>query len=148
MNLSDIPGDPGRQQARKRVGRGEGSGLGRTSGRGNKGQQSRAGSHKSAGAGFEGGQTPFFRRIPKRGFNNMFRMEYAVVNLDKLNVFEDGAEVTPELLYEKRLIRPKDAPVKVLGQGELKKKLTVRADAFSASAKEKIAAAGGTAEIC
>ncbi|MCX7017251.1 MAG: 50S ribosomal protein L15 [Candidatus Sumerlaeota bacterium] len=143
MNLSDLPGDPGRKQKPKRLGRGEGSGRGRTAGRGNKGAKSRQG--RAHGMAFEGGQMPYFRRIPKFGFHNPFRREYAVVNLAQLNEFEDGTEVTVEILYDKRLVRPKGAPVKILGNGDLKKKLTVRADAFSASAKEKIEAAGGSA---
>jgi len=144
MNLTDVPGDPGRKQKHKRVGRGEGSGHGKTSGRGHKGAKARQGGTK--GPGFEGGQLPFYRRIPKFGFVNPFRVEYAVVNLDQLNAFDDGTQVTPELLYEKRLVRPRGAPVKVLGRGKLNRKLAVKADAFSACAKEKIEAAGGSAE--
>lgn len=144
MNLSDLPGDPGRKQKRKRIGRGEGSGHGKTSGHGHKGASARSGAGRRYG--FEGGQMPFYRRVPKRGFNNLFRKEYAVVNLEQLNQFDDGAEVTNEALYDRGLIRPKGAPVKVLGQGDLSKKLTVRVDAFSASARQKIEAAGGAAE--
>jgi large subunit ribosomal protein L15 len=144
MNLTDVPGDPGRKQKRRRVGRGEGSGHGKTCGRGHKGAQSRSGTAK--GGGFEGGQMPFYRRVPKRGFSNRSRVEYAVVNVERLNAFEDGAEVTVQRLFEERMIRPRTASVKILGVGELTKKLTVRAHAFSKSAREKIAAAGGTAE--
>jgi len=145
MNLTDVPGDPGRKQQRKRVGRGEGSGHGKTSGRGHKGRKSRSGG--TSAHGFEGGQMPFYRRIPKYGFINPFRTEYAVVNLAQLSQFDDGAEITPEVLYDRKLVRPRGAPVKVLGQGSLTKNLSVRADAFSASAKEKIEAAGGRADV-
>ncbi len=146
MNLSDLPGDPGRKQKRKRVGRGEGSGLGKTSGRGHKGAQSRSGG-TGKNLGFEGGQTPFHRRVPKVGFTNRFRTEYAVVNLSKLNAFDDGAEVTLDVIYKQRLASPKGVPVKVLGDGELTKKIKVQANAFSASAKKKIEEAGGSVEV-
>lgn len=145
MNLTDVPGDPGRKQKRKRIGRGPGSGQGKTSGKGHKGAKARAGSPTPRG--FEGGQTPFHRRVPKRGFNNIFRREYVPINVSQLEAFDAGAEITPSLLYEKKLARPKGAPIKVLGQGELSKKLTVRANAFSASARQKIEAAGGVAEV-
>ena len=130
---------------KKRVGRGPGSGHGKTASRGHKGAQSRSGyRHKR---GFEGGQMPLHRRVPKRGFKNPFRVEYAVVNLDTLaEVFEAGSSVTPELLHERGLVPGGGTPVKVLGRGDLPKKLTVRAHRFSASAAEKIAAAGGTVE--
>jgi large subunit ribosomal protein L15 len=131
---------------KKRVGRGPGSGLGKTSGRGHKGAQSRSG--YSFKRGFEGGQMPLHRRVPKRGFHNPFRVEYAVVNLDTLaEVFEAGSSVTPELLRERGLVRESRKRIKVLGRGEISKKLTVQAHKFSGKAAEKIAAAGGTTEV-
>ena len=131
---------------KKRVGRGPGSGLGKTSGRGHKGAQSRSG--YSFKRGFEGGQMPLHRRVPKRGFHNEFRVEYAVVNLDTLSErFDDGTVVTPELLVETGLITKARRPVKVLARGDVSKKLTVRAHKFSGKAADKIAAAGGATEI-
>lgn len=145
MKLHTLPADPGRQQKRKRLGRGEGSGLGKTSGKGHKGKQARSGS--GPGPYFEGGQMPLIRRIPKFGFNNKFRKEYEVVNLSSLEkYFADGEEVNLETLKAKRLVRTKKA-VKILGTGDLTKKLTVKASNFSKSAVEKIEAAGGTTEI-
>ena len=129
----------------KRVGRGVGSGSGKTAGKGHKGQKARSGGVK--GAGFEGGQMPLQRRIPKRGFTNIFRKEYAVVNIQDLEIMAGSDPVTPEALVQKGLIKTVKAGVKVLGTGELKAKLTVRAHKFSKSAVEKIQAAGGKAEV-
>ena len=131
---------------KNRVGRGPGSGLGKTSGRGHKGAQSRSGYHFKRG--FEGGQMPLHRRVPKRGFTNIFRTEYDVVNLDQLEkVFDTGATVTVESLREHGLVSSRTSLVKILARGELTKALTVRAHKFSAAAKAKIEAAGGTAEV-
>jgi large subunit ribosomal protein L15 len=130
---------------KKRIGRGQGSGNGKTAGRGHKGAKSRSGFHYKRG--FEGGQMPLHRRVPKRGFHNPFRVDYQVVNLDTLGArFDAGTVVTPELLREHRLVQSADKPVKVLGRGEIDKKLTVRAHKFSGKAAEKIAAAGGASE--
>jgi len=146
MDLSKLRAPKGATHKKKRVGRGEGSGTGVTAGRGHKGQQSRSG-YKSK-RGFEGGQMPLHRRLPKRGFHNPFRVEYAVVNLDTLaDRFEDGTEVTPDLLRERRIVREARALVKVLARGELSKKLTVKAHRFSAKAREAITAAGGQVEV-
>jgi large subunit ribosomal protein L15 len=146
MSLNNLKPAPGSKFARKRVGRGPGSGNGKTAGRGNKGAQSRSGySYKR---GFEGGQMPLHRRVPKRGFNNAdFRTEYAVVNLDQLEArFDAGATVTPDALRAAGLVSDRRTPVKVLARGEVTKALTVQAHKFSGKAAEKIAAAGGTAE--
>ncbi len=146
MDLTNLKPPKGAKHSKKRVGRGQGSGNGVTAGRGEKGAKSRSGfKHKR---GFEGGQMPLHRRVPKRGFFNLFRVEYAVVNLDDIaERFEADAVVTPESLREKGLLRGgADRPVKVLARGEVAKKLTVRAHKFSGKAAEKIAAAGGTAE--
>jgi ribosomal protein L15, bacterial/organelle len=146
MSLNNLRPPKGAKHPRKRVGRGPGSGHGKTASRGSKGAKSRSGFRFKRG--FEGGQMPLHRRVPKRGFHNLFRVEYAVVNLDTLGeVFEAGSEVTPELLRERGLVRKVGALVKVLGRGEIGKKLTVRAHKFSGSAAEKIAAAGGSAEV-
>jgi large subunit ribosomal protein L15 len=146
MSLSNLKRPKGAKQSKKRVGRGPGSGLGKTAGRGHKGQQSRSGYSRKRG--FEGGQMPLHRRMPKRGFHNPFRVEYAVVNLDTLaEVFDADSSVTPEVLRERGLVRKKRAPVKVLGRGEIGKKLTVRAHKFSGTAAAKITAAGGVAEV-
>ena len=146
MSLSNLRPPRGARKPRKRVGRGPGSGHGKTATRGNKGAKSRSGFRFKRG--FEGGQMPLHRRVPKRGFTNPFRVEYAVVNLDTLaEVFEAGSSVTPELLRERGLVRDAKAPVKVLGRGDVSKALTVRAHKFSGSAAEKIAKAGGTAEV-
>ena len=131
-------------QKRNRVGRGPGSGNGKTSGRGQKGQKARSGG--GVRLGFEGGQTPLARRLPKRGFTNFNRVEYAIVNVEALNQFEDGTEITAALLLDKKVIRKELGGLKVLGNGELTKKLTVKAAKFSQSAKEAIEKAGGTAE--
>lgn len=132
-------------KASKRVGRGTGSGLGKTSGRGQNGQNSRSGG--GVRPGFEGGQMPLYRRLPKRGFKNIFAKEYAAINLDRLNCFEDGTVVTPELLVEKRVVKKVKDGVKILGNGNIEKKLTVKAAKFSKSAIEKIEAAGGKVEV-
>lgn len=132
--------------ARKRVGRGPGSGLGKTSGRGQKGQNARSGG--GTRLGFEGGQTPIARRLPKRGFTNFNRKEYAIVNVKDLNRFEDGTTVTPALLKESGLVKKELNGVKILGNGELTKKLTVCAAKFSKSAQEAIENAGGKVEVC
>jgi len=145
VSLSTLRPPKGSRHRKVRVGRGMGSKLGRTAGKGNKGQKSRRG--YSRRRGFEGGQMPLHRRIPKRGFHNPFGVSYSVVNLEELNVFPAGETVTPELLRAHGFIRRAQDPIKVLGDGELKNKLTVQAQAFSASAKEKITKAGGTFEV-
>jgi large subunit ribosomal protein L15 len=146
VQLHELKGNEGARQSRKRVGRGSSSGMGKTSTRGQKGQWARSGG--GVRPGFEGGQTPLFRRLPKRGFSNArFKTEYAIVNLEQLNQFPEGTVVTPELLRERRIVRDLKDGVKVLGDGELSVKLTVQAHAYSASAKAKIEAAGGTAEV-
>ncbi len=146
MNIPKAVALTTRRQRRKRVGRGYGSGSGVTAGRGSKGYKSRSGSKRRLG--FEGGQMPLFRRLPKRGFTNArFRTEYAVVNVSALNIFEDGAVVDAAKLREVGLARPKRLPVKILGNGELERKLVVEAHKFSKSAVEKIAAAGGEARV-
>ncbi|EOS59453.1 50S ribosomal protein L15 [Firmicutes bacterium M10-2] len=132
--------------AKKRVGRGPGSGMGKTSTRGQKGQNARSGG--GVRLGFEGGQTPIARRLPKRGFTNFNRKEYAIVNVKDLNRFEDGTEVTPALLIESGLVKKELNGVKILGNGELTKKLTVKAAKFSKSAQEAIENAGGKVEVC
>jgi len=145
MDLSNLQKPKGATHSKKRVGRGQGSGNGKTAGRGHKGAKSRSGfKHKR---GFEGGQMPLHRRVPKRGFHNPFRQEYEVVNLDTLaDRFDAGIEITPELLRERGLVGRRK-PIKVLARGDLAKALTVRAHKFSGKAAEKIAAAGGTAEV-
>lgn len=145
MKLHDLQPAKGSKKVKKRVGRGPGSGLGKTAGRGEKGQKSRSG--YSQRAGFEGGQMPLIRRVPKRGFTNIFRTEYAVINVGELADLpsEGGAEVTPDSLADAGLVR-RGRPLKVLGDGDLGRALTVRAHAFSASARSKIEAAGGTCE--
>jgi len=145
MGLENLKPPHGSTHAKKRIGRGHGSGQGTQAGRGHKGAQSRSG--YSFKRGFEGGQMPLHRRVPKRGFHNPFRVEYAVVNLDTLaEVFEAGTVVTPELLRERGLVQS-DVRVKVLARGDIAKALTVRAHKFSGKAAEKIAAAGGKAEV-
>lgn len=143
MKLHELKPAEGSRQVRNRVGRGTSSGNGKTAGRGQKGQKARS----KVRLGFEGGQMPLFRRMPKRGFNNINRKEYAIVNLDTLNKFEDGAEVTPALLVESGLVKNEKDGIKILGNGELSKKLVVKAHKFSASAKAAIEAAGGQAEV-
>ena len=146
MSLNNLRPPKGAKHSKQRVGRGHGSGQGKTAGRGHKGAQSRSGFRFKRG--FEGGQMPLHRRVPKRGFTNPFRVEYAVVNLDTLvEVFDAGSDVTPELLRERGLVREKRALIKVLGRGDVTKKLTVRAHKFSGTAAQKIAAAGGVAEV-
>jgi large subunit ribosomal protein L15 len=145
VSLSTLGPAKGSRKKKVRVGRGIGSKLGRTSGKGNKGQKSRRG--YSRRRGFEGGQMPLHRRIPKRGFHNPFGVKFSVVNLEELNVFPAGETVTPELLRAHGFIRRATDPIKVLGDGELKTKLTIHAHAFSAVAKEKITKAGGTFEV-
>jgi large subunit ribosomal protein L15 len=145
VSLSNLGPPKGSRKKKVRVGRGIGSKLGRTSGKGNKGQKSRRG--YSRRRGFEGGQMPLHRRIPKRGFHNPFGVAYSIVNLEELNVFPAGETITPELLRAHGFVRRAKDPIKVLGDGELKTKLTIHAHAFSASAKEKIAKAGGTFEV-
>ncbi len=145
MKLHELKYNEGARRERKRVGRGHASGSGKTAGRGHKGLLARSGG-KSA-PGFEGGQTPLYRRIPKRGFTNINKVQYAVVNLEDLNRFEDGTDVTIELLLENRVINKTLDGVKVLGNGTLDKKLNVKVNAFSKSAKEAIENLGGTAEV-
>ncbi len=146
MKLHELSPNPGSVSSRKRVGRGPGSGLGKTSGKGHKGQNARSGG--GVRVGFEGGQLPLFRRLSKRGFNNYeFRTVYATVNVSDLNRFEDGTTVTPELLIETGLVKKELDGIKVLGNGELTKKLVVKANKFSGSAKEKIENNGGKAEV-
>lgn len=146
MKIHELGKDPGRRQKRKRRGRGEASGLGRSAGHGTKGSQARSGRGKGYGGAFEGGQMPLIRRIPKRGFHNPFRVEYEVVNVAALNCFDDGAVVDLDALKKAGKIPNKATRVKILGKGELTKKLTVKATAFSQGAIEKIQAAGGVAE--
>jgi large subunit ribosomal protein L15 len=146
MELHDLHPAPGAKKSRKRIGRGPGSGTGKTAGKGHKGQKSRSG--YSRRYGFEGGQMPLVRRIPKRGFFNVFRVEYQVVNLKDLErVFSDGDTVSVEMLVEKGLVRGGERLVKVLGDGELSKKLSVQVHKFSASAKAGIEKAGGSCEV-
>jgi large subunit ribosomal protein L15 len=145
MRLEELKPAAGAKKKAKRVGRGPGSGSGKTAGKGHKGQKARSGGVK--GAGFEGGQMPLQRRIPKRGFTNIFRKEYSVVNLQDLEAMAGSDAITPEMLMQKGLIKDMKTGVKVLGMGELKAKLTVRAHKFSKSAVEKIQAAGGKVEV-
>ncbi|PGR93810.1 50S ribosomal protein L15 [Bacillus pseudomycoides] len=145
MKLHELKPAEGSRKVRNRVGRGIGSGNGKTAGKGHKGQNARSGG--GVRLGFEGGQTPLFRRLPKRGFTNINRKEFAIVNLATLNRFEDGTEVTPELLLETGVISKLNDGVKVLASGAVEKKLTVKAHKFSSSAKEAIVAAGGSVEV-
>ncbi|WP_163195134.1 50S ribosomal protein L15 [Clostridium thermarum] len=145
MKLHELQPAIGSKKAPKRVGRGTGSGLGRNAGKGEKGQNARTGG--GVRPGFEGGQMPLYRRLPKRGFTNIFAKEYAVINIDRLNVFENGAVVTPELLLEKGIVSKLYDGVKILGNGDLEKSLTVKATKFSKTAAEKIQAAGGKVEV-
>jgi large subunit ribosomal protein L15 len=145
VSLSTLGPAKGSRKRKVRIGRGMGSKLGKTAGSGNKGQQSRRG--YSRRRGFEGGQMPLHRRMPKRGFHNLFGVQYSVINLEELNAFPAGETVTPELLRAHGFVRRATGPIKVLGDGELKNKLTVHAHAFSASAKEKITKAGGSFEV-
>jgi len=144
LNLSNLSPNPGSNRQRKRVGRGPGSGLGKTAGRGHKGFKARSGS--GVKVGFEGGQMPFQRRIPKRGFNNNFRKEYAVLNVSDLEKFESGARIDRQMLVEAGLVAKKYTLVKLLGNGEISKAMTVAVDKLSESARQKIEAAGGKIE--
>ena len=145
MKLHDLKPAEGATQAQKRLGRGTGSGLGKTSGKGHKGAKARSGGGKRPG--FEGGQMPLYRRVPKKGFTNLFGTDYAAVNVERLEVFEDGAVVDFQALKDAGIIKKELAGVKIMGGGELTKKLTVKAAKFTASAKEKIEALGGKAEV-
>ena len=146
MKLHELKPNEGSVQTRKRIGRGPGSGLGKTSGKGHKGQNARSGG--GVRPGFEGGQLPLFRRLPKRGFNNYeFRTEYAVVNVGDLNDFKDGSVIELKNLKESGLVKKEKDGIKILGSGELTKKLTVKANKFSSTAKEKIENAGGKIEV-
>jgi large subunit ribosomal protein L15 len=146
MELHDLKPAPGAKRSRRRVGRGPGSGAGKTAGKGHKGQKSRSG--YSRRFGFEGGQMPLVRRIPKRGFTNRFRVEFQVVNLRDLDrVFGEGDTVSPEALVDRGLIRKGEQPVKILGAGELTKKLTVKAHKFSSAAQASIEKIGGSCEV-
>ena len=145
MKLHELKPAEGATSARKRLGRGIGSGLGKTSGKGHKGAKARSGGGKRPG--FEGGQMPLTMRLPKRGFTNNFRKEYVAINVSRLEVFDDGATVTPVELIEMGIIKKIGDGVKIMGDGELTKKLTVLASKFTATAKEKIEAAGGKAEV-
>mgnify|MGYP001049476906 CR=1 FL=1 len=145
MKLHELSPAPGSVSKRKRVGRGHGSGNGKTAGKGHKGQNARSGG--GVRIGFEGGQMPLYRRIPKRGFTNRNRKEFVAINVNVLDRFDNGAEVTVDTLIESGIVKdPKDG-IKILANGELTKKLTVKANAFSAAAKEKIEALGGTCEV-
>jgi large subunit ribosomal protein L15 len=145
MRIEDIGPAEGSTKNRKRVGRGVGSGHGKTACKGHKGQKARSGGTK--GAGFEGGQMPLQRRVPKRGFTNIFKKEYAIVNLDTIEALKDEAVITPELLIEKGVIKKMKDGLKVLANGSIKRSVTIKANAFSASASEKIEAAGGKTEV-
>ena len=145
MKLHEMSYTEGARRERKRIGRGHGSGHGKTSGKGQKGQNARSGG--GVRLGFEGGQTPIMRRLPKRGFTNFDRKVFAIVNVESLNVFENDTVVTPELLIETGLVRKELDGIKILGQGELEKKLTVKANKFSGSAVSTIEQAGGKVEV-
>jgi len=145
LKLSELKPPAGARKKPTRKGQGVGTGQGKTAGRGHKGQNARSGG--GVRRGFEGGQMPLSRRMPKRGFTNIFKKNIAVVNLEDLNRFEDGTVVTPDLLLENRMVRKGVDGIKILGTGEIKKSLTVRAHAFSGAAREKIGAAGGKAEV-
>lgn len=145
MKLHELSPAPGSKHPKKRVGRGTGSGMGKTATRGHKGQWARSGG--GVRPGFEGGQNPLFRRLPKRGFKNFNRVEYAIVNLEDLNQFAAGTVVTPETLKETGMVKNQKDGIKILGNGELTVSLTVKANKFSQSAVEKITAAGGTSEV-
>jgi large subunit ribosomal protein L15 len=145
MKLHELRPAEGSKKSPKRIGRGTGSGWGKSAGKGMKGQNSRSGG--GTRPGFEGGQMPLYRRIPKRGFTNIFAKEYACINVDRLNIFDNGTEITPELLLERRVIRKVYDGVKILGNGIIEKSLTVKASKFSKAASEKIEAAGGKVEV-
>jgi large subunit ribosomal protein L15 len=145
MRLEDLKPAFGSRKEKKRVGRGPGSGHGKTSCKGHKGQKARSGGTK--GPGFEGGQMPLQRRLPKRGFKNRFKREFAIINLKDLNRIEDVDVITPDILIDKGIIKDLKDGLKVLGEGELKRPITIKADAFSASALQKISSVGGKAEV-
>ncbi|GAA0177911.1 50S ribosomal protein L15 [Clostridium sediminicola] len=145
MKLHDLKPATGSKKGKKRVGRGTGSGWGKTAGRGQDGQNSRSGG--GVRPGFEGGQMPLYRRLPKRGFTNIFAKEYVEVNVNRLNIFEDGTEVTPALLKEHGVISKIKDGVKILGNGDLEKKLTIKATKFTKGAVEKIESTGGKVEV-
>ena len=145
MKLHELHPAEGSTTAAKRLGRGVGSGLGKTSGKGHKGAKARSGGGKRPG--FEGGQMPLYRRVPKKGFTNIYGVDYAAVNVDRLEIFEDGAVVDADALKAAGIIKKELGGVKIMGNGELTKKLTVKAAKFTASAKEKIEALGGKAEV-
>ncbi|WP_033542782.1 50S ribosomal protein L15 [Planococcus sp. CAU13] len=145
MKLHELKPAEGSRSSRKRIGRGIGSGTGKTAGKGHKGQNARSGG--GVRPGFEGGQNPIYRRLPKRGFTNINRKDYAIVNLDVLNRFDEGTEITPALLIESGVVSNERSGIKILGNGSLEKKLNVKAHKFSGSAKEAIEAAGGQAEV-
>jgi large subunit ribosomal protein L15 len=145
MRLEDLKPAFGSKKEKKRVGRGPGSGHGKTSCKGHKGQKARSGGTK--GPGFEGGQMPLQRRLPKRGFKNRFKREFAIINLKDLNRIEDVDVITPDILIDKGIIKDLKDGLKVLGEGELKRPITIKADAFSASALQKISSVGGKAEV-
>ncbi|MBB5181705.1 large subunit ribosomal protein L15 [Planomicrobium koreense] len=145
MKLHELKPAEGSRSSRKRIGRGIGSGTGKTAGKGHKGQNARSGG--GVRPGFEGGQNPLFRRLPKRGFTNINRKDYAIVNLDVLNRFDEGTEITPALLIESGYVSNERSGIKILGNGSLEKKMTVKAHKFSGTAKEAIEAAGGQTEV-
>jgi len=145
MKLHELKPAEGSRSSRNRVGRGPSSGNGKTSGRGQKGQKARSGGRTRIG--FEGGQTPLFQTLPKRGFTNINRKDYAIVNLSALNNFDEGTEVTPELLAEKGIVKNQKSGIKVLAKGTVDRKLSVKAHKFSSSAKDAIEAAGGSVEV-
>ena len=145
MKLHELKPAAGSRKAPKRIGRGTGSGLGRNAGKGEKGQNARSGG--GVRPGFEGGQMPLYRRLPKRGFTNPFSKEFVCINVDRLNIFENGTEITPEVLLERRVVSKVLDGVKILGNGTLEKSLTVKGCKFSKSAIEKIEAAGGKVEM-
>lgn len=145
MRLHELRPAEGAKKAPKRIGRGTATGQGKTAGKGQKGQNSRSGG--GVRPGFEGGQMPLFRRLPKRGFTNIFAKEYTCINVNRLNVFENGTEVTPELLLETGMVKKLNDGIKILGNGNLEKKLTVKANRISKAAVEKIEAAGGKVEV-
>ncbi|ADK17109.1 MULTISPECIES: 50S ribosomal protein L15 [Clostridium] len=145
MKLHELKPAEGSRKSPKRLGRGTGSGWGRNAGKGENGQKARSGG--GVRIGFEGGQMPLYRRLPKRGFTNIFAKQYYELNVERLNAFEDGTEITPELLLEKKVIKKSKDGLKILGNGELQKKLTVKAAKFTKTAVEKIEAAGGKVEV-
>lgn len=145
MKLHELSPAPGSTKERKRIGRGTSSGTGKTAGRGHKGQNARSGG--GVRPGFEGGQNPLYRRLPKRGFINPTRKEYAIVNIEELNNFAENTEITPELLKEQGIVKDAKSGIKILGNGDVTVKLTVKANKFSQSAVEKIEAAGGKTEV-